>query len=306
MSKARKLPPLNALRAFEAAARHSSFMAAAEELHVTASAISQQVKQLEEWLGLALFQRLPRGLALSDEGRRYLPGLTDALDAIAEETRRVQDRGDDFNLTVTVMPSMAALWLVPRLHRFTDSHPEITVRVVSSTELVDLNREDVDVAIRFGLGNYPGLFVEKLMDEEIYPVCSPILLEKGPPIETLEDLKNHLLLQDSGSVFPYTKLCWPEWFAHFGIDEVDLSHSPIFNDTHLTTMAAVSGRGIMLGRSVLTADALESGALIKPLDVDLPADVAYYFVCRKDRQELPKIRAFRDWLHLETTRPTSN
>ena len=302
----RKLPPLNAIRAFEAAARHESFMGAAEELNVTSSAVSQQVKLLEDWLQLSLFLRRPRGLELSEEGRKYLPGLTDALDAIAEQTRQVMDRGDDGNLTVTVMPSFAALWLVPRLQRFNQMHPDIRVRVVSTPDVVDLAKDDVDVAIRFGTGNYPGFFVEKLMDEEVYPVCSPMLLEKGPPIEKVADLNQHVLLQDSGSSFPFSRLCWPEWLAHFGIENVDLSHAPLFNDTHLTTMAAISGGGVMLGRSVLTADALESGILVRPLDVDLPANVAYYFVCPRDRTDYPKIQFFLDWLREEAQRPTSN
>lgn len=306
MPPARRLPPLNAVRAFEAAARHESFNAAAEELHVTASAVSQQVKSLEAWLGFDLFERQPRGLILTEAGHRYLPGLTEALDHIANTTRKVVDRGTDQSLTISLMPSLAALWLVPRLHRFTDAHPDICVRVASSERLMDYAREGIDIGIRFGLGRYPGLHSEFLMDERTLPVCSPMLLQKGPPIESVGDLLKHRLLQDGGNRFEESALCWPEWLRQFGYENLDFSGSPEFSDTHLTTMAATAGRGVMLGRSTLVADALASGALVAPLEDSLPAGISYFVVCPLHAKDQPKVRAFRDWLHAEASRPTSD
>lgn len=306
MPSARRLPPLNAIRAFESAARQESFVAAADELHVTASAISQQVKSLEEWLGLELFIRQPRGLMLTDAGRRYLPSLTEMLDRLSDETRRLLDTRQDQSLTVTAMPSLAALWLVPRLHRFTDKHPDICVRIATSSRLMDYTREGIDVGIRYGLGNYAALHTEHLMDEDITPVCSPLLLQKGPPINSVEDLLQHRLLVDGGSPLPNTRICWEQWLKAFGLEDVDFSSSLAFDDTHLTTMAATAGRGIMLGRSVLIADAVASGALVRPLDIALPAGASYHFACPEDYLDLPKIQAFRAWLHEEAQRPTSD
>lgn len=305
MSQHRRLPPLNAIRAFESAARLESFVAAADELHVTASAISQQVKSLEEWLGLDLFVRQPRGLSLTEAGCRYLPALTETLDRLSDETRRLLDTRRDQNLTVTAMPSLAALWLVPRLHRFTDRHPDISVRIASSSQLSDYRREGIDVGIRYGLGNYPGLFTEALMSETITPVCSPMLLEKGPPIDDVADLLKHRLLVDGGSPLPNTRICWEQWLAAHGINDVDYSSSLAFSDTHLTTMAAIAGRGVMLGRSALIADAVASGALVPPLENRLPAGASYFFACPKEALDLPKVQAFRTWLHEEAKRPTS-
>lgn len=305
MAQYRRLPPLNAVRAFESAARLESFVSAADELHVTASAVSQQVKSLEEWMGAELFIRQPRGLALTDTGRRYLPGLTEILDRLADDTRRMMEDPDDDKLTVTVMPSLAALWLVPRLHRFTDRHPEICVRVASSSKLMDYTREGIDVGIRYGKGSYKGVYTEHLMDEFVTPVCSPLLLQKGPPLNSVADLMHHRLMKDGGSPLPDSKICWPEWLRANGVNDIDLSSSLEFDDTHLTTMAAIAGRGVMLGRSILIADAIAAGTLVMPLEQRTPAGAAYYFACPEEYLKLPKIQAFKAWLHDEAKRPTS-
>lgn len=301
MNIGRKLPPLNAVRSFEAAARHKSFALAADELFVTPSAISQQIKQLEDWFGFSLFERLPRGLALTDYGREYLPGLTRALDLVADETRILLDRKNSQNLTVSLLSSLAALWLVPRLHRFTDKHPDICVRVASSARIMDFRREGVDLSIRFGQGGYQDGYVEKLMDETIMPVCSPHYLKDAPTLKQVDDLHNHRLMHDDGVKFPNSKLYWQDWLGHFGQEVPDNSSSPEFSDSHLTTMAVLAGQGVMLGRSVLVADTLASGALVAPLKEKLPSGVSYYFVCPEDRMQEPKIAAFLAWIREETS-----
>src|SRR6202049_2102497 len=190
------LPPLSALRAFEAAARHMSFSKAADELSVTPAAISHQVHALEEDLGVRLFNRLNRSVELTASARVLLPGLSEAFAGIQSSVRRLRAHNDTGTLTVTASPSFAAKWLVPRLHRFQTASPEIDVRISATDEVVDLNRGDFDIAIRYGGGRYPGLDVEPLLKNEVFPACSPRLLENGPPLRTPDDLRRHALIPD--------------------------------------------------------------------------------------------------------------
>ncbi|MDJ0937403.1 MAG: LysR family transcriptional regulator, partial [Kiloniellales bacterium] len=191
------MPPLNALRAFEAAARHLSFTKAAQELHVTQAAISHQVKGLEEILGIQLFRRLNRRLALTEAGQDYLPPLRDAFDAIAGATQRLHEREEGSALKISVLLSFASAWLLPRLSAFRRLHPEIDILVTASDTLVDFEQDDFDMGIRYGLGSYPGLRVDVLMEDEIYPVCSPKLLDGPHPLRRPADLKHHTLLHDT-------------------------------------------------------------------------------------------------------------
>ncbi len=290
---ARRLPPLNALRAFESAARHLSFTRAAEELNVTQAAISHQVKGLEERLGIALFRRLNRALLLTDAGQAYLPAVHDAFDRIAEATARLTAHDRAGVLTVSVLPSFAAKWLVPRLGGFRHAHPDIDVHIAPSDRLTDFAREDVDLAIRYGKGEWPGLRADRMLTEEIFPVCSPRLLEGPHRLRTPADLRHHTLLHDD------MRIDWRLWLLAAGVDGIDASRGPSFTDSSMVIQAAVEGQGVALGRSALAADDLAAGRLVKPFDISLPAAVAYYVVCPEATAGRPKIVAFREWVIAE-------
>jgi LysR family glycine cleavage system transcriptional activator len=290
---ARRLPPLNALRAFEAAARHLSFTRASQELNVTQAAISHQVKALEERLGVPLFRRLNRRLLLTDAGQDYLPPVRDAFDRIAAATDRLDARDSVGVLTVTVLASFAAKWLVPRLGRFRDAHPDIDMRIAPSSHLTDFSREDVDLALRYGRGTWPGLRADRLMTEDIFPMCSPALLEGAHAIRSPADLRHHTLLHDEG----YGD--WRTWLLAAGVDGVDPTRGPVFTDSGMVIQAAVEGQGVALGRSALAAADLDAGRLVRPLDISLPVEFAYYVVCPEATADRPKIAAFRDWVLAE-------
>ena len=290
---ARRLPPLNALRSFEAAARHLSFTRAAEELNVTQAAISHQVKGLEERLGVVLFRRLNRSLLLTDAGQSYLPEVRDAFDRIAEATWRITAHDSVGVLTVSVLPSFAAKWLVQRLGRFREAHPDIDVHVAPSDDLVDFARENVDLAIRYGQGEWPGLRADRLMTEEVFAVCSPNLLQGPHPLRAPADLRHHTLLHDD------LRIDWRMWLMAAGVDGVDSRRGPGFTDSSMVIQAAVEGQGVALGRSALAAADLAAGRLVKPFDISLPAAVAYYVVCPEATAGRPKIVAFREWVIAE-------
>lgn len=286
----RRLPPLNALRAFEAAARLLSFTKAADELHVTQAAVSHQIKGLEEWLGVPLFRRVNRGLVLTDAGQTYLPPLREALDLMASATERVIRKDATGTLTISTMPSFAAKWLVLRLGRFQATHPELDVRLHTTSQMVDFNQQDVDVAIRFGSGNWPELRVERLLNEDIFPVCCPSLL---PTLATPADLKKHTLLHDDYIV------TWGDWLALAGVDGLDATRGLHFTDSSHTIQAAMEGHGVALARQVLAADDLAAGRLARPFGVSLSGLYAYYFVAPAHYFQRPKVKAFREWLFAE-------
>ena len=291
---ARRLPPLNSLRAFEAAARHLSFTRAAEELHVTQAAISHQVKGLEEHLGRKLFRRLNRALLLTDDGQAYLPSVSRAFELLNEATHDLLTKQTPGPLTVSALPSFAARWLVPRLGRFRQQWPDIDLRIDPSAQLSDFSRGDVDVAIRYGRGKYPGLQTHWLMTEDIFPVCSPALLEGQHGLGEPQDLEDHVLLHDDGHGD------WRTWLLAAGVANIDPARGPIFTDSGMLIQAAVTGQGVALARGVLAADELAAGRLVRPFSLSLPTEYAYYFVCPEDSAEQPKIAAFRDWLLTET------
>ncbi len=293
---ARRLPPLNALRAFEAAARHLSFTRAAQELNVTQAAVSHQVKALEARLGLVLFRRLNRALILTEDGQAYLPPVRDAFDAIAQATRRLEARQSGGVLTVSTMDSFAAAWLVPRLGRFRAAHGHIDVRITITDRLVDFAHDDVDLAIRYGRGHYPGLSVVRLLTEDIFPVCSPALLRGDNPLASPADLRHHTLLHDD------MREDWRMWLMAAAVADVDPTRGPAFTHSHLVLQAAADGQGVALGRGALVAHDLAAGTLVKPFDISLAADYAYYVVTPTAAAEQPKITAFRDWLLEEAER----
>lgn len=289
----RRLPSLNALRAFEAAARHLSFTRAAEELHVTQAAISHQIKALETDLGIPLFQRVNRTLTLSESGQTLFRGVSEALDIMAVSVERLHHQDRTGALIVSTMDSFAANWLVPRLGRFRETYPEIDVHLSISDESVDFSRSNVDMAVRYGHGDWPGVAVERLLMEEKFPVCAPSLLALGPPLDKPADLKNHTLLHDD------MRVDWRMWLMAAGEAGVDAGKGPGYHHSNLALQAARQGDGVALARSVLVADALATGQLVKPFDFALPAEYAYYVVCPEANLQRPKVRAFRDWLFEE-------
>ncbi len=292
---ARQLPPLKPLRAFEAAARHLSFTKAAEELHVTQAAISHQVKTLEDSLQTQLFRRFNRRLMLTDAGQTYLPALTAALDQIDAATRRLRADDRSGDLKVSVATSLAAKWLLPRLLRFRQQHPDIDVMVSASDKLVDFSRDDMDMGIRYGRGVYPGLRVDKLMQDTVFPVCSPVLLQGPPPLREPADLRHHTLLHEEwGETINAPD--WPAWLAAAGVTGVNPDRGPRYSHSSLSLQAAIDGQGVALARSSLVGLDLEAGRLMQPFGPVLPTNYACYVVSPEAAAERPKIKAFRDWL----------
>ena len=284
----RRLPPLNALKAFEAAARSESFTRAAEELHVTQGAVSHQVKALEATLGLKLFNRERQRLTLTDSGRDYLAVVRDAFDRIALGTERLVQRQTSGALTVSTSPDFAAKWLVYRLGRFAESHPEIDLRVSASAPHVDFAREDVDLAVRHGDGKWPGLDAERLCAERLFAVCSPKLAGRKR-IKTAADLLKFPLLH----LNDWTT--WERWFEAAGVSE-PVAHGPSVNQASILIDLAIDGQGIALARTALAAWDLIHGRLVRPVDVSLRMANTYWIVCSKAAASQPKTAAFRKWL----------
>jgi LysR family glycine cleavage system transcriptional activator len=296
---AHQLPSLNALRAFEAAGRHLSFTRAARELHVTPAAISHQVKALEAHLGVPLFRRLNRALLLTDAGQLCLPGIGEGFDRLAAALARLETREGRGALTVSVSPSFASKWLVPRLEHFTAAHPETDVRISATMDLVDFGRENVDLAIRYGHGVYPGLRVEKLLDDTMAPVCSPRLRDGPSPIRGPGDLRHHTLLHDDSLDFDAAAPDWRMWLKAAGVEGVDPERGPRFSQADLSLQAAIDGVGVALGFRSLVANDLAAGRLVMPFDLSLPLSFAYYVVAPESAAERPKVADFRDWLLAE-------
>ncbi len=287
----RWLPPLNSLRTFEAAARHRSFTRAAEELNVTQTAVSHQIRTLEERLGLKLFDRRGRTLRLTDAARGYLPSVRSAFDQLHDATERLIGPNPETTLTVNTLTTFAAKWLVPRLGGFQDLHPEISVRIATSMASVDFDRDDVDVAIRYGRGDWPGLRADRLIREDIFPVCSPKLLEGPHPLGQPDDLARHTLLHVVGF-----REDWRVWLTAANVDGVD-SASGLKFDLALTALqAAIDGVGVALGRTALVERDLAAGRLVAPFDISLPIEAAYYVVAPEQTADRPQIKAFREWL----------
>lgn len=292
----RRLPPLNALRAFEAASRHLNFEKAGDEIAVTASAVGQQVKQLEAWLGKALFTRLPsKGVALTALGARYAASVTEALDTVHEATVRALKPETAHSLTVSTIPSFATAWLIPRLGSLKKRHPDLEIRVSISMERADFARDGVDVAIRLGKGHYPGLRTDLLMEETFFPVCSADLLsDPEHPLRQPADLLRHTLLHESTDMPDY--LNWEGWLAAIGVKGIDTSHGPRFSHTFLALQAAASGQGVALATNVLIGDYLEAGRLVRPFPQEVKGSNHYHVVCPEANADRPDIAAFREWL----------
>ena len=286
---ARTLPPLNALRAFEAAARHLSFTRAAEELRVTQAAVSHQVKALEERLGVPLFRRLTRGLRLTDEGQALLPDLRDGFDRLAQAVERVGRRhGTQGRLTVSLLTTFALSWLVPRLPRFNERHPDIEVSLLATQRLADFAREEIDCAVRYGHGPWPGLRAEKLFDDELTPLCGRQWLSK---LKAPGDLARVPLL-----VLSNDHKDWPTWLEAAGVAHIDGRKGTQFDSTRISVDAAIAGAGIAIGNPYVHAEPIVEGRLFQPFDLVVPNGDSYWLVYPEAVAERPKIRAFREWL----------
>lgn len=298
----RPLPPLNALRAFEAAARHLSLTKAAAELHVTPAAISHQVKALEQWLGVPLFRRLNRAILLTDAGQSCLRGLREGFERLGEAVETVRVHAATGPLTVSVAPSFASKWLVPRLDGFRRAHPHIDVRIDASTALADFARDDIDVAIRYGRGQYPGLRVERLLTEEVFPVCSP-RLRRGPhPLRQPADLRWHTLLHSEAMIQDSSWPTWQMWLLAAGVSEVDAARGHRFTTSSMAIEAAIDAQGVALASSVLAADDLKARRLVRPFAMSLAREFGYFVVCPEASASRPKVAAFRSWVLEEARR----
>jgi LysR family glycine cleavage system transcriptional activator len=290
---AARLPSLNGLRAFEAAARHLSFTHAASELNVTQTAISHQIRRLEQELGIRLFVRQNRALALTPEAKDCLPGVRAAFNDLRLATDRLLRRENDHVLTVSTLASLAAKWLLPRLSAFQEAHPGIDVRITTSTSLVDFKNDDVDAAIRYGRGQWPRLRADWLMADRLFPVCSPALLTGNRPLRCPEDLADHVLLHTSGG----TSDDWRLWLTAAGMP-AQLSKHPglTFDLTFMTVQAAIDGIGVAIGRTSYVEADIAKGRLVVPFKITLPADAGFYLVSPEARADSPKLSAFRQWL----------
>ena len=285
-----RIPASGALLAFEAAARLGSFARAAEALSVSQSAVSHRVRELESQLDTALFRRVPDGLEVTEAGRRYLPHVRQAIGHLRAGADALASTRTDTSLTVSVSPNFATKWLVPRLGRFIEVHPDIDLRVSAALRHVDLGTDDVDVAVRHGNGDWPHLDVTQLCAESLFPVCSPALLDgKRLPCPPA-DLATMALLHDRNTEE------WRHWLGVFGVDRVQRGRGPVFSDASLAIDAAVAGQGVALARSALVALDIAGGRLVRPCEESLPARFAYWIVCTRPAASLPKIVRFREWL----------
>lgn len=303
---AARLPPLASLRAFEAAARHLSFTRAAADLSVTPGAISQQVRQLEDWLGVQLFRRMPKGVLLTDAGQLYGSELREVFARLVLASDRVRRQAASPILTVSMVPSLATRWLIPRLGAFRARHPEIDIRLEVNSTPTDFTREAVDAGIRQGRGpGWPGLHADPLFPNIVFPVCSPRLLEDGPPPRQPADLARLALLHEDPWIDAEGRMqepTWTEWFAAVGAPEVDATRGPHFSQTQMSLRAALAGQGVALANAVLAGEDLRAGRLVRALPLEVDAGSAYWFVCPEGALARPRLAAFRAWLLEEAAR----
>jgi len=293
----RRLPSLNALRAFWAAARHKSFAAAAEELFVTASAVSLQIRQLEEELDFKLFERTPKGLVLTAEGSRLLPGINQAFEHLKGTIAAIDDAAPGrASLSISVAPSFATKWLMPRLGAFLQRHPGVDVDVKANIELTDFAKDDVDLAIRYGGGSYPGLTVELLLEDSMFPVCSPEVLMRYGQRDPLRVFNEAPLLHDASSDRDPAVPSWKMWLKAAGMEQVDWRKGPRFNQTALSLDAAIGGLGIALAPALLVEGDLAAGRLVRLARDELKGGFAYYLVHPADKAHVPVLQQFKTWL----------
>ncbi len=294
----RRLPSLNAVRTFEASARHLSFTRAAQELHVTQTAISHQIKALELYLGAQLFKRLPRKLLLTQQGESLLAVVGDCLDRIAAATESIREPRSSRKLTVSITPAFATQWLVPRLGRFWRQHPDIELKLHHSVQLTDFT-DDVDMAVRAAHeANWPGLEAELLMTLDLIPVCSKVFANGQTPPATPAELADYTLLHEQD----YED--WVQWLLNAGVDDIDARHGPLLGDSTSTILAALNGEGISLVRNAFVSDHLKSGRLVAPFAMCIRDLFSYYMVYPRYALNNPEVAAFRDFLIRERAAET--
>lgn len=296
----RHLAHLNALRAFEATARHLSYVRAAEELGVTPAAVGQQVRTLEAWLGIELFRRIPGPpvrLTLSEGARAALPDIREGFDRLAVGLHRLKDTRAGRVVTVTASPSFSAKWLLPRLHRFAERRPDLDVRLDATDRLVDIVGGAADLGIRYGSGRWPGLRSHRLLDEEVFPVCSPSLM-LGPHALTVPgDLRHHTLIHDATIRFDADFPTWRAWLALAGETDIDPERGLVINASAAVAQAALEGRGVALGRSVVVGDDVAAGRLVRLFPaIQCPVNWAYYVVHRQGAEKTEKVASFLAWI----------
>lgn len=292
----RRLPSLKSLHFFEAAARRLSFSKAADELFVTPAAVSQQIKQLEEYLGVTLFHRRTRAVLLTEDARAVLPLVSEGFDKLAEAVDRLSQNEASGLLTVSSVPTFSVKWLLQRLPHFSDRYPDIDVRLDATNEVRDFDGDGIDIGIRLGLGEYPGLETTRIFGEEVSPVCSPALLAGEKPLRTPYDLRYHRLIHVDWGKMTVQIPDWKMWARAAGAEGVDFEHGPRFTVENMAIEAAKSGGGVALISHAAVADDLRSGQLVRPFDVSLRTDIAYWLVCPSASLRKKKVQVFRDWL----------
>ncbi len=287
---ARRLPPLNSLKSFEAAGRLLSFTAAANELNVTQAAVSHQIKVIEDYLGVSLFDRYPRRLALTEQGKTLLPEVIEAFDRVSNAVASINREQFSNALSVRLAPSFAAKWLSPRLKYFWLQYPEIDLRLYHTHSAVDFEREEIDIAVTYGKGKWPGVVSDKLLSLDFSPVCSPSFMTNDKPLTDLDNLRYYALLHDANYE------CWDDWLKLAGVKDIDAKRGTVIDDTNVLIQAAIDGQGVALGSSTFVEDLLESGRLVKPFDVTLVNEFAYFVVYPEAHLKNPAVLAFKDWL----------
>ena len=298
-----RLPPLNALRAFEAVARRLSFSRAAEDLHVTPGAVSQQIRFLEQYLGESLFDRTRRSVALTEAGMRMLPEIQAGLETLSRAlSNKTAPAGR--TLTISVAPSFASKWLLPRLRDFSDRHPEIELRISATVGLADFKRDRVDLAIRLGRGNYPDLHAELLFGDMLAPLCAPQLVAAKGRLRNPDDLRKHRLLHDTSIPGENEQSAWERWLTRAGAKHVPAHRGARFSLAEHAMQAAIDGAGVVLGRLVLAEADLAAGRLLRPFKTVLPLDVSYFLVMPKASLRRSEVQSFRDWLYDTSKRTT--
>lgn len=294
----RHLPPLPAVRAFEAAARLGGFQSAGEELNVSAGAVAHQVKQLEAWLGVTLFQRLARGVALTPAGRQYAEALRPLLSGLEDVSEALKRQGDDRVVTVTSVPSLVARWLMPRLGRLRELHPEIELRVLASLHTVDFLRDGVDVAIRLGTGPYPGLKADLLMEEWFSAVCSPAFRDAAPNLREPADLLRYPLLHDELEMRIPNEVNWARWLRACGVTYTGGTR-PSFSHTYLTLEAAANGQGIAIAAEAFIAEDLRLGRLVRLFPQRVLGPYRFHLLRPPEAEARPPVQAFCAWIKAE-------
>ena len=284
------MPPLNALRAFEASARHLSFKQAANELNVTPGAVSQHVKSLEDLMGVKLFRRLNNSLALTQAGQSYLPALRNAFGIISESTQRISVKRSTEVISIGVQAAFAVKWLFPRLPDFLKRNPHVDVRLSSAIELEEIEQGTVDAVVRYGMGEFPGFRNILIRAERFDPVCSPGLLSSGPPLSKPEDLRHHMLLHDE------FRENWRIWSSASGIGDLDCTRGLSFADEHLALKAAIEGFGVALSHDLLIEEDIRAGRLVRPLGGGPERESGYYLVCSDGNAECAKMMTLRAFL----------